>query len=77
MFFFIHTDIFCQFDVVILQRQTKNKVKSLLLTLKITRIMQLELNFSQTIDMQSTMKAFCENMYSIFISMQILTYTSK
>ena len=35
--------------------------------------MQLELNFTPTIDMQATMKNFCENFYSIIISMQILT----
>ena len=34
--------------------------------------MQLELNFTPAIDMQSTMKDFCDNMYSILISMQII-----
>ena len=39
--------------------------------------MQLEFNFSSSFDMQKTMKEFSENMYSIFISMQIIGYTSK
>ena len=34
--------------------------------------MQLELNFTPAIDMQATMKDFCENFYSILISMQII-----
>ena len=34
--------------------------------------MQLELNFTPAIDMQSTIKDFCDNMYSILISMQII-----
>ena len=34
--------------------------------------MQLELNFTPAIDMQATMKDFCENLYSIIIAMQII-----
>lgn len=34
--------------------------------------MQLELNFTPAFDMQATMKDFCENFYSIIISMQII-----
>lgn len=39
--------------------------------------MQLELNFTPAIDMQMTMKDFCENFYSILISMQIIASPSK
>jgi hypothetical protein len=39
--------------------------------------MQLEFNFNQTFDMQTTIKDFCKNMYGIFISMQIIAYSSK
>ena len=35
--------------------------------------MQLEFNFTPAIDMQTTMKDFCENLYSIFITMQIIS----
>ena len=38
--------------------------------------MQLELNFT-AIDMQMTMKDFCENFYSILISMQIIAAPTK
>lgn len=39
--------------------------------------MQLELNFTQEFDMQSTMKDFCDNLYSIIISMQIIAAPTK
>ena len=39
--------------------------------------MQIELNFTPTIDMQATMKDFCENLYSLIISMQIIASPSK
>ena len=39
--------------------------------------MQLELNFTPAIDMQATMKDFCENLYSLIISMQIITAPTK
>ena len=48
-----------------------------LLTTKTTKIMQLELNFTPAIDMQKTMKDFCENLYSIIIAMQIITAPTK
>ena len=48
-----------------------------LLTTKTTKIMQLELNFTPAIDMQATMKDFCENLYSIIIAMQIITAPTK
>jgi hypothetical protein len=39
--------------------------------------MQLELNFTPAIDMRTTMKDFCENLYSLIISMQIIAAPSK
>ena len=39
--------------------------------------MQLELNFTPAIDMQATMKDFCDNLYSIIISMQIIAAPTK
>ena len=39
--------------------------------------MQLELNFTPAFDMQTTMKDFCENVYSLLISMQIIASPSK
>lgn len=39
--------------------------------------MQLELNFTPAFDMQATMKDFCENVYGILISMQIIAAPNK
>ena len=39
--------------------------------------MQLELNFTPAIDMQATMKDFCENFYGLLISMQIIAAPAK
>jgi len=39
--------------------------------------MQLELNFTPSIDMQATMKDFCDNFYSLIISMHIIAGPSK
>jgi hypothetical protein len=39
--------------------------------------MQLELNFTPSIDMQATMQDFCDNFYSLIISMQIIAAPSK
>ena len=39
--------------------------------------MQLELNFTPAFDMQTTMKDFCNNLYSIIISMQIIAAPTK
>lgn len=39
--------------------------------------MQLELNFTPATNVQTTMKDFCENFYSILISMQIIASPAK
>lgn len=39
--------------------------------------MQLEFNFTSATDMQTTMKDFFDNLYSIFITLQIITGSVK
>ena len=69
MLFISTYDRFCQFEAVILHRQTK-------LTTKTITIMQLEFNFNQK-DLRTNVAELTNNIYSILIWMQILANPSK